>query len=392
MMKMHKKLTLALTLFALSPFFSSRVFAQKSRAPAFLRELTSVLLAGDSPLELGDELGWRGVVLTEISIPNIQEISRRPRATRQQQLDILQAMQSFDRPLSVTKGYGIQADTVISEIWQDLLKHMVVSSVRPNGTEHGLLRVLRPGALDSIDRARKSGDKPSPITEKFYAYRRRMDLLSQCEDLGSTAWRLEPGLARYGDLAEAKRETLEDWKRFGWYEEVSSAKEITVLKKDAVLFSADVFERYNLTPANRRPTLKTWLSPPADAWDEMPYWLGMRSATFGGRGTVEYQLARVRIVRPWFHIDDLLDGRLRLDPEAFDAYGNYFLSDGAKPTLLDYPLKGKLSVYPEEVILVRNIKYDALGPDPEHPLNFPDPSVNLLGYVVRTLPAFNGSR
>jgi hypothetical protein len=71
------------------------------------------------------------------------------------------------------------------------------------------------------------------------------------------------------------------------------------------------------------------------------------------------------------------------------------LSDGQSPNVMSYP-RGTLAVIPDELLLVRRIRFHTTGPgleqptqaDQNHPLglySYPD-DINLLGYIVRALP------
>ncbi len=100
---------------------------------------------------------------------------------------------------------------------------------------------------------------------------------------------------------------------------------------------------------------------------------------------ISFEVTRVTVVRDWFLIDELVEKRLALSTSSNEA--DMIISDGAVPSLTDYP-NGVLSVFPLELVLIRNISYNSSVAKTDHPLAlFAHPErIQILGYIVRALP------
>ncbi|MBL8829961.1 MAG: hypothetical protein JNM18_23480 [Planctomycetaceae bacterium] len=351
----------------------------EDRAP-FLRELSALLLASDGPVQT--DKGWLGVAIDHQAIPDFERVFKVYRPQEGHQLEILRAIDALDYPLSVSGGLVKRETASISLLWKDVLLHVELEEA---ATSPAALPALhRPP--DRVEAVRDDPHPRTPLHEKFLVARGQHNLLSLAVLEESGAWRLRDDLNHFSSLGEAFSGVVADWSYFGGKLEVGAALWVNDLKTSPLIRAQERFDDHNLRPESRQPALKVWLSPPPDAWAGMGSWLTCRSRTFKGAGSVIFQLARVRVMRPWFSIDDLIDKRLRLSADWLARNPDYVLSAGGTPTLMDYPTGGQLNSYVDELLLVRNIVYDERGRDPEHPLSFAYDDVNLLGYVVRTLP------
>jgi hypothetical protein len=254
---------------------------------------------------------------------------------------------------------------------------------------------------DEIDKARgvQYLREPSPAVQRYREYELLYRALTSAAKNGDETWRLNPRLTRYSSIEEAKTAIGEDWVNYGFKREVEAAREAFLAHTGARAWtdwmeaeSAFTNGRVFLTPDIWVP--QTILFPPASEWLSMPSWIRGVSSTGDPRVKVRFQIARVQIIRPWMAIEALLDGRIQIKRQSTKGR-RPVLSDGTAPTGLSYP-EGMLAVIPEELILVRGIRFIVANSTPEeqapsdlnHPLglfSYPD-DVNLVGYVVHALP------
>jgi hypothetical protein len=367
----------AVVLFALAGF--SGMLHAEEREP-FLRELSALLLANDGPVQADN--GWSAIAIDHQAIPHFQREFLDYRQREGRQLEILGSIDVLDYPLNVTGGLVQRETTSLSLLWKDLLLRLEPIEDVPLPVD--LPKLYR--SPDRVEAARGGANPRTPLFEKYRAFRGEYDSLSLALVEEGGAWRLRTELSQFGSLREASNAVERDWEYFGGQLEIGSALRVKDLLTSSLIRAQERFEELDLRPQSRQPALKIWLSPPPDAWATMGSWLACRSRTFNGEGVVAFQLARVRVMRPWFMIDDVIDGRLRPSEDWSSRNPDYVFSAGGTPSLMETPTGGKANAYIDEIILVRNIAYDARGRDPAHPLSWAYSDINLLGYVLRVLP------
>jgi hypothetical protein len=245
---------------------------------------------------------------------------------------------------------------------------------------------------DRVDQARgvQFIGEPSAAFQIYREYELLYKLLLNAKGGDNTtldnqdSWRLHPRLAQFRHVDDALRSIEEDWIRFGYRREVSEA--IAEFEKAAGSRAWIEWTRAKtrleteLTLVGRNTEVyRTVLSPPPAEWLRMGSWIKLTAHSAGNR-EIRFQIARVQIVRPWFQVEQLLDGRIKVsDPR---VVGELF--KGGKPTLTDYP-GGRLSVYPTELLIVRQIRVSPGAEDALHPLTLfaKTDELQLLGYIVR---------
>jgi hypothetical protein len=253
---------------------------------------------------------------------------------------------------------------------------------------------------DKVERVRGTAPvrEPSEYYLRYRQYRALYRLILSGESGGasdSDSWRLHPLLAKYGSAEQAKVEIEADWKQFGYRDEVELAVNAFNQRTGAEVWSnwtrAEEAMDSNLVLFDRSLRIpRTSLSPPPSEWLRMGGWQRSQATTEQDGAPINFEFARVQVLREWFRVDDLLRGDIRID----DAKSSEVtvLSDGRAPTLTAYP-EGPLSVYVEELILCRNIRYEPVLATSGHPLAaFASPAeLQVIGYVVRALPSQHSS-
>lgn len=367
----------------------------------FLRELNQTLLGTDgSPVLLPPNRGWRGVLLAPPGTP-LSSTMTPFEALGHDTVSVsklLEANSQFDSSVFVHDGVALRGAVSMASVWD-----AVLTETRPSSqgfeSDYEMDGWLFREA-DEVDKLRgvEFVREPSPFLEQYREYQLLFRLLLSAEQTQSGSWRLQPMLAKYSTIEEAKKCITRDWILYGHKVEVEAAFaefERRSSLKDWLEWSdaseAFVQDRVELSPSRWVPI--TVLFPPPSEWLAMANWMRGTALLPGTERRVEFQFARVQVLRPWFAVEKLLDGKMR--PSRMDGVVGR-LSDGLIPTVLSYPV-GSLAVYPEELVLVRGIRFleGAAGSEQEvaadfsHPLGlyfYPD-KVNLLGYVVRALPA-----
>jgi len=301
----------------------------------------------------------------------------------------------YDRVMVVQDGVAHFGTRSVSDVWENVLNRTMPTTTIPTElTEKDEVAKWLFRTTDKIDKARgiRFEREPSLYMLRYREYELLYQMLTVAATKDDGAWRLHPRLSQFTTIKEARNTIADDWVKFGYKVEVEAAQQ--AFKKRANAESWMVwtdakarFEADKVAIDPNRSLQRTLLYPPPETWLTMSSWVRLITRTADGKGTIRCQFARIRIIRPWLSIDDLIDGKLRIDP-SLPENRNFLLSDGTAPTLTKVP-KGELSVYVEELIIVRDIKYENVNPEKTaHPLAlfaYPE-STNLLGYVVRILP------
>jgi hypothetical protein len=265
---------------------------------------------------------------------------------------------AFDQPIDVREGYAFFAPRLMSAIWDDFL-----ARARPSMDELQLqdLEARASKYLFKIQ-AKKRGKVVFSQAPSHYMIQYRMFeelytilLNGKANDL----WRLEPKLKHFKTYVEAEHSVLEDWIRRGFKSQIEEATS----ELEAVRMSPDwrpwstaraMFENNKFPIDPDVGVSQTFLFPPPGAWSEVGSWMRLETNILGSGQNLRYQLARIKVVRPWMKIDSLLDGSLKIDTDLPSNLG-YQLSDGTSPSFERTPA-GLMPAYVEELLLVRNIR------------------------------------
>ena len=384
-------------LFVLSyPQITSVCLSQDIRVEhrrALVETLNTQLLGKLTAVKL-DEGGWRASALAVPGAPLSPVITAfDPHGFTSTSLaQLYENMALFDRSLSVENGIAITNEGVVPSVWDDLIRRTLPPPISPDeqsaATSAGAL-IFRQG--DSVDAVRRIEYLNEP-SQKFKRYREyellyRLVFRAKLDDDG--AWRLHPRLSNFASLAEAEETILSDWSTFGHRQEIELAladyKKRTNAERWQLWTRARKKYDNNTFPIDAYQSVaQTFLYPPASSWLTLSSWMRLRVNVGGSE--CEYELLRVKVMRPWMSLSELLQRKFTLNP---DLPGNdvYTLTDGKEPSFEAFP-KGRLAVFAEELLLVRNVRWTNNAPVQEHPLGTvasPE-AINLLGYVCRVLP------
>lgn len=360
-----------------------------------LKELSQILVENPEPVQ--SELGWKGVLLVPAgtSIPayttNFEALGSRLSNNTQ----ILADSYLFDRPLDVRNGIAFPKRRRISEVWEDVLRSAMppsspmVDQIIADNKEVAKWLFRIP---DKVDFSRRTVPVREP-SEYYLRYREyqllyRLLLSSKSEiESDEESWKLHPRLAKYANAKDAEAGLLDDWQKYGYKIEVESAQSFLGTSTNSEQWAnwskaAEVYEasRVILDRSLRIP--RTTLSPSPSEWLRMGTWQRASVPTEDGTNQVDFEYARIKVIREWFGIEMLFDNRLKLN-----GLSKLNISNGDTPTLLKYPV-GDLSVYVDELILSRNIKYTDGMSGRNHPLTaFVSPQeIQIIAFVVCALP------
>jgi hypothetical protein len=370
----------------------------------FLDDLSQALLQTDGqPLALGPNLGWRGVVLIPpgTALPSTMTPFDGLGTETMNVSVMLENASTFDRPLVVKDGTGHPSALSIVQIWQSVLQKTrpvkLVDDVAEGNAHEPSPWLYR--EEDAVDRIRgvRFMREPSTAMLRYREFESLYRVLMVAEQHDDGTWRLHPRLSQYGSIGQAKAALAQDWITYGYKSEVDVALAKIHDAPNAVAWRNWTEADAHFNAGRRFLDLENWvpqtlLFPPPSEWLGMGTWVRMNVASPDAQIRITCQIARVRIIRPWLALEDLLSGRLVLSRQGQNG-GE--LSDGATPTLLTYP-EGLMAVIPEELVLVRGIRLmrgtEIIAGVPQtvegHPLarfSYPD-ATNLLAYVVRALP------
>lgn len=381
----------ALTVCALSVSISA-VFAQPQNNVQLLsEELTKLFHGGNGEfVSVGADRGWRGVAI----VPPGTSISQISSAYDGLPDTIVQKFVNdsiFDRPIVSENSYAKLGVRSLETIWEEILEKTrpLEPLPRDRRASWGIYRwifqpILRNGKVIGYNR------EPSRYVKRYREFEEQFNVLVNGKETG--LWKLHPRLKKYEDYEDAVAGVLNDWNKSGFKAEVEAATwsfENTA-SGDAWRnwsFARVHFEAHRVPIEEGIKLPETYIIPPPSAWPTMGSWVKAKSAILGEDKQISYQVARIRLLRPWMDIESLVSGDLRIILNAGEP--EYVVSSGIVPSQSELP-SGMLPAYAEEIILVRDIVLpDGKTEVPGHPLGiFASPSaINLIGFTVRTLPA-----
>jgi hypothetical protein len=362
----------------------------------FLLELTRALLSSESPKAERDG-GWTGVVLSppgQALSPVLASFD----AVGSDRVNVAQALADaalFDRSLVVSDGVGNSSPFYLADSWKTVLDNSMPRKAFPRdglGVESQKWLFRLP---DRVERARGIDfvGEPSVFFLRYREYELLYQLLANAKTSssgildGADSWRRHPRLSKFANLENAMRSIAEDWVRFGHRAEIDKAKaelDDLVGSKEWVewLRVKAKFDTESIDVGRTGKVYRTLLSPPPSEWLRMGSWVALSVQTLK-KETIRFQMARVRIDRPWLDMESLVSGGIKIA----DDDQRSRISSGRVPTLTSYP-PGRLSVYAVELVIVKNIQVSAGAVGSLHPLAlFASPDqIQLLGYIVRVTP------
>ncbi|MES0179660.1 hypothetical protein NKJ86_13810 [Mesorhizobium sp. M0025] len=356
----------------------------------FAQDLARSLLGSpDVFRELSTGQGWRGIVLAAPGssiAPLTEAFSGQPGDFAQS----LANMTVFDRPVQVYGGFAAFAPRTLDVAWKSILEHSRPPVPLPRD------RMLKTAVMKWLFKPIFKKGKVTGYTREpsRYAarYRKFEDTYTQLlRGRTNDMWRLDPRLKNYSSFQQAQDSIVREWFKSGYKAEIESATwsfQSSATGGDWQKWAtADQLFEAHRTPVGLYSKIpETYLLPPPASWSSVSSWLRAVSDVPGGQ--YRYQLARIKVERPWFDLDSLLSGALT--PSAsLSTDGSFEISDGSTPSFEKMP-EGVLPAFVEELIIVRGIAFSQTGASQPagHPLSsfaYPD-AINLVGYVVRVLP------
>ncbi|MEO1527428.1 MAG: hypothetical protein AAFX06_18515 [Planctomycetota bacterium] len=327
-----------------------------------IRDVNSTLLGSELPVKT--ELGSIGFALAT-GIPSLED-----HATETPSCHSYSLGSGLDRPLIVENGHA--AFNGFEESLASHWKEVVLAARSESPKSIGSAWLDRPARRTEIAAGVELNAMPSHYLVKFSNFEKRIELLQRCRANGNELWRLIPSLKGYLTFDEALRSERENWELFGWRSEIQGEFE-------AISQARYLHRPTRLLRESIDGDLTTYYSPLPETWSNMANWIPVQTR-IGGR-QVEFEISRVRVIRPWFNVSLLYDGRVFLDESLLDR-PDVPLSRGEETTLLTFPT-GKIGTYIEEIILLRRSSRGGAVP-PE--LYSHSNVVNVLGFVVRGLP------
>lgn len=355
----------------------------------FLNTLSSTILGNDEIFsDLANNRGWQGVALAQVGAtiePLVQAYSGEPG----DRFQLLTNTEIFGRPVTIHEGRVSFLPTSLAEIWKKVLESSApeTSLRKDRKLSVSVMRWLfRP--LKKNGRTVGYSREESRFVRRYREFEARYSILVRAKN--NNVWKLIPQLARFSTYEEAERSIIEEWIKAGYKHEVESAYWVFQKSKNPTNWSdwfiANENFKNNLETINFHQKLPvTFLLPPPSSWPTVSSWTRAIHASDALNGEFRFQFARVKILRPWFDIETIIDGRIKLGKEG----RGIIVSEGTRPTF-NKSGGGRIPGYVQEIILVRDIHF--LGPKKpdirDHPLAafaYPE-AINLLGYIVHMLP------
>jgi hypothetical protein len=369
-------------------FFTSSAYSQEAELIRFQEQLSSTLLGSSSPIQDGGSKSFLGVAIVPPgeawSLTAGEDVlDRSPWGTSRLALQ-------FNYPIEVNGGLAnVRRQQRLERCWQRILSASVPKAeISPEATQSAIFRPLdRVDVARGLDASRMPSEKYLRYQEYSAAWR-----VIRSADANDGAWRFHPRFSRFSSLDEARTQLDDEWTRFGHRIEVETAieqfdVELTKGGWKSWLIAKSLFIANTLDAVPEVPTGRTTLFPPEIDWHDMRAWNKVVFSTQSG-SKISCQIARVKVIRPWFDWPLILDGSFRIGKESdLDE-----LSDGAVPTNATYA-KGQMANFAEDIILVRRIQ--GASTDTSHPLGrfeSADTDVpQLIGFIVRSLPKIGPS-
>lgn len=349
----------------------------------FAVDLTKALFSRSEIFEeVASNQGWRGVVPAApgSSIAPITEAySGLPGGLSQ----ALANVTVFDRPVSLQNGYAAFGTRPLDEVWGDILADARPPQPLPKD------RMLQGPVMKWLFKPIYKKNKvvgftrePSRYVLRYREYEALYGLLLQGQDSG--LWNLDSRLRKYATFQEAHASVLKEWYKSGFKAEVESATwsfQASAQGGNWLTWAKanEAFEAHRAPVDTFTVLPETYLFPPPASWSSVSSWIRAVSKTDDGE--YRFQLARVKVERPWMDLDALVSGGLGFPT------GTAAISTGEAPTESKLP-EGSMSAIIEELIIVRDVHLESGSATNENPLSlfaYPD-SINLVGFVVRILP------
>lgn len=361
----------------------------------FSTELSKLILGAPAQfINLDAREGWRGVLLAPPGTALVPLITGDDLfAQRDLSVGKLLANASFvDRVALNQDGLLIRSDVLLSNVWEELIEKTYPESDAKAQSEAFAdeeVKVLfqTPDEVDTV-RGVSYQREPSIQMAKYREYEDLNRLLLIDDDV----WKIHPSLATYSTKSAAQDAVQQEWSLYGYRQEIDGAirrLEKAVRTDEFMQWSAFRHSyQSNLTRIDSYTSLpRTFFFPPPIEWLDMGSWL--RAQFRAGDGHISCEIAKIDVIRPWMDLGRLSSGAVRVHGSK-----GYLLSDGTEPTFARLP-NGRLPAFIEAIILAREISVSPETSEASaraHPLgSFVYPrSVNLVGFVIRTLPEYRG--
>ncbi|UCI23971.1 hypothetical protein [Mesorhizobium sp. B2-8-5] len=352
-----------------------------------IHKLAHEILGSDSFFRKVGDGGWRGIALAPAGAsiePLVQAYSGQPGDV----FDLVVNNEVFGRTISIENGVVFFKGTTIADAWRRILdasapyQALLKDRTLPVPVMQWLFRPVTRQAKIIYTR------EPSRYVLRYREYEKKHLALMRSRNDG--IWKLLPGFSQYATFSDAESAISEEWIKSGYKAEVESAYSVFLQKGNPAEWNSWFIanERFKnnmeVIHINQSSPL-TYLLPPPASWSTVSSWVRMVLKVPSLSGEFRFQLARVKILRPWFDVDALLDHRIGLNVGPADVVVSTDIPEEA-----GYAGNGILPGFVEELLLVRDIHFvgDQEQVPTDHPLAkyaYPD-SINLLGYVVYTMP------
>jgi hypothetical protein len=361
----------------------------------FSIEMARGLLGSQSQfVPLGDGHGTRGFLLAEIG-STATPISEAYSGVQGEFTQALADAIVFDKPVVAVDGVAVLTGDSLAGAWRDILDHSRpgFSITKDRALDERTMKWLFKPNKGQTDPKKKYSRERSSYYKKYQEFEKKYSLLLAAQQ--GEVWRSIPGFSSFKSFEAAERNLLNEWFKSGYKAEIDSAmwrfsSTVPFVEWQAWAEANAKFES-NMVPYAQFLNLPvTRLFPPPASWSSVSMWFRGVSRDASGGGQYQFQFARVRIARPWMDLDALLLGKIKFSQ---DKERPFMVSGGELPSETSLP-SGVLGAFIEELVLVRNVTKIGTVDNVQdgHPLGlfaYPD-AINLLGYVVRTLPALPG--
>ncbi|MBL1255964.1 hypothetical protein [Methylocystis sp. Sn-Cys] len=289
----------------------------------------------------------------------------------------------FDKPVEMRNGYAVLGPRTLESVWSDLLSDLMPATIAP------VKRMTRSEAEKWLF-APQAGRLRRPSTF-MTDYRKHEDIIRVLiAGRDSGLWKLDTRLRQYKTFEDAYRNENLRWIKFGYKDEIDSAIKVIDAEQNTKkwrnwLRLQNAYEAFRVPIDYTRSIPQTIILPPPGTWADSTAWSRASALSLSGV-RVNFQVAKIKLFRPWLDFDFLID-----NPDLFvgdNRNREAIVSDGVQPSAINFP-SGSASAMVDELILVKQIRFESDATTIlNHPLRsyaYPE-AVNILGYVVRTLP------
>ncbi|WP_028469919.1 hypothetical protein [Neptunomonas japonica] len=374
-------------IFALCCISTFTLEVRGSEVTRLSSELATLFFGGSHDfVEMDPGTGWKGVVIVPPGT-SIAQVSSAYDGLPDNFIQKAINNSIFDKPIMIENGYGKLGSRSMESLWEDILEKTRPAPPLPRDRRESwkvykwlFQPIIRGGKVVGYTR------EPSKYVKRYQISQELFHILINGKSSG--LWNLHSNLKKYKDYDSAIYGVLSDWQKSGFKSEVDSAlwsfeataggarwKEWSIARAHFDAHRVPIEQHINLP--------ETYIIPPPSAWGTMGSWIKTRAQIGNEQQRISYQVATVKLHRPWMDIERLVSGRLKFKPKE-----KLVLSDGTTPSSGVLP-SGRFSSFATELILVRDISLpDGLTSVPGHPLGiYATPKeINLIGYIVRVLP------